>query len=72
MDKRVNDTRTIVKNAIASAQKICLGMDIWPKKGYSTSYLAVTAGFYHPKFHTAVRLLLNLHTVKHTHTGEMT
>ena len=71
MDEKMNDTKAIVKNAIASARRICLGMDIWTKKGYSSSYLAVTACFYHPESHKAVHLLLNLHTVKHPHTGEM-
>ena len=48
---------------------VSLGMDIWTKKGYSSSYLGITVAFFHPTLSKYVHLLLKLYTVSHPHTG---
>lgn len=56
---------------LQSARRVTIGMDIWTKKGYSSSYLCITACFFDPRSHKSVHALLNLYTIDHPHTGEM-
>lgn len=62
---------TAVKQALASARMVTVGMDIWTKKGYSASFLGISASFFHPVLKKALHLVLNLHSVQHPHTGRM-
>jgi len=59
-----------VIEALKYARRITVGMDIWTKKGYTSSYLCITASFFHLKSHRAVHELLNLFTINHPHTGD--
>jgi len=38
-----------LKKAITHARRFHLGMDIWTKKGYTSSYLAITVCFFQPE-----------------------
>lgn len=60
-----------LKEAIKHARRFHLGMDIWTKKGYTSSYLAITVCFFNPKTHVAVHAMLNLFSIAHPHTGDM-
>ena len=62
---------TKVKAALAAARFVTIGMDIWKKKGYTSSYLGISASFYNQVLKRAMHVILNLHTVQHPHTGEM-
>lgn len=54
-----------------SARRVTMGMDIWTKKGYRSSYLGITACFFDPRSHKPVHALLNLYSIDHPHTGDM-
>lgn len=62
---------TKVAAALSVARFVTIGMDIWTKKGYSASYLGISASFFHRPLGQAMHVVLNLHTIQHPHTGEM-
>jgi hypothetical protein len=70
-DRRYQMVHADIKESIKGARKISMGMDIWTKKGYTSSYLAITACYFDPKTHNSRHVLLNLHTIAHPHTGDM-
>jgi hypothetical protein len=48
-----------------------MGDGYMDKKGYSSSYLAVTACFFDQKSHKPRHAMLNLFQIDHPHTGNM-
>ena len=48
-----------------------LTADIWTKKNLSASFLGVACCFYDRNTGSPQHALLNLHTIKHPHTGRM-
>jgi hypothetical protein len=65
------DCRSQVMAALSSTRRLTIGMDIWTKKGYSCSYLAISAALFHQKLREPIHIILNLDTIQHPHTGEM-
>ncbi len=59
-----------LRTLLGNARKITLCLDGWTKKGYSLSYLGISACFWDPQQHLIIHALLNLHTIHHPHTGE--
>ena len=75
MDKLFNTSYAEVtrnlRESLQLSRMVSLGMDIWTKKGYSSSYLAVTACFFDQKSHKPRHAMLNLFQIDHPHTGKM-
>lgn len=71
LNQKYSQCKKQVLAALKSARRVTIGMDIWTKKGYTSSYLGITACFFDPTCRKAVHALLNLYTINHPHTGEM-
>lgn len=70
-DRRYQMVHANLLDSLKRARKISMGMDIWTKKGYTSSYLAITACYFDPKTHKSSHALLNLYSISHPHTGDM-
>ena len=71
MDQTYESSKSEVLSALSSVQFVTIGMDILSKKGYSSSYLAISAAFYYSKLGEVVHVILSLDTIQHPHTGTM-
>jgi len=58
------------KDALATARKVSIGMDIWTKKGMTASFLGVSACFFCTKDNKPKHILLSLGQISHPHTGQ--
>jgi len=70
-EKKYLQCKNLLLETLQSARRVTIGMDIWTKKGYTSSYLGITACFFDPRSHKPVHALLNLYTINHPHTGDM-
>ena len=68
---RFTKMRSEVFDILQRARRITLCLDIWTKKNYSGSFLAVSACFYDPINRKATHATLNLFEIAHPHTGEV-
>lgn len=59
------------KQRLSNAQKLSIGLDIWTKKGLTTSFLALSACYYNPEANKAEYILLNLKQLAHPHTAHI-
>lgn len=57
------------KQRLFNARKISIGLDIWTKKGFTASFLAITACYYNSVENKAEHILLNLKQMAHPHTA---
>lgn len=64
-----NMKKTMIKS-LKSAKKIVLSIDIWSKKGLSSSYLGVLATYFDRIDHSKKIIVLGLRQIEGTHTGE--
>lgn len=71
MDQTFESSKSEVRKALSSARFVTIGMDIWTQRGYTHSYLAISAAFYCSKLGEAVHVILSLGTIEHPHTGTM-
>jgi hypothetical protein len=68
---RMNTAAPKVKNLLSDARRITIGLDIWTNKGLTSSYLGISAAFFHPPTHKPLHIFLNLFLLAHPHTGTM-
>jgi hypothetical protein len=59
-----------LRTLLGNTRYVTLCLDGWTKKGYSLSYLGISACFWDPQQRLAIHALLNLHTIHHPHTGQ--
>ena len=70
-EARYRSLKADVRQSLAAATSVSLAMDIWTKKGYTSSYLGVTACFFDKAMCAPRHVMLNLFTIAHPHTGDM-
>ncbi len=58
------------KQRLATACKVSIGLDIWTKKGLTSSFLAISACYFNPDDNKAEHILLNLKQMVHSHTAQ--
>jgi len=70
-EQKYSQCKEKLLETMQSARLVTIGMDIWTKKSYRSSYLGITACFFNSVSHKPVHALLNLYTIEHPHTGDM-
>ena len=71
LEEYYNKTASLVKKDLELSLKVVLTTDCWSKKSLTSSYMAISASFFHPSRHVPVHVLFNLHNIAHTYTGDM-
>lgn len=74
LTKNIADLLQKMKNGINEAllepRKISICADIWSRRSFASSYLAITAHYYSSKDHCLRKILLGLRGVEGSHTAE--
>ena len=71
IEKLFDLTKEKVNMILSEMSRISLCLDMWTKNDTTASFLGISAFGYHPGRKAALHFILNLHVVKHPHTGEM-
>lgn len=67
---KMDTAKQKLKEIIKDARKLTLCVDGWSKRGLTSSFMGVSACFYHPPGGQVQHALLNLYHLEHPHTGE--
>lgn len=59
-----------IREALDEPRKIAICCDIWSRRNFMSSYLAITGHFYSSKDHCLRKVLLGLKTIEGLHTAE--
>ena len=70
VDKLYIDEKQKFKERLATARKITIGLDIWTKKGFTASFLAISACYFCTQENKGKHILLRLDQISHPHTAE--
>lgn len=70
IEKMYKEEKDKIKQNLATARRITIGLDIWTKKGLTASFLGVSACYFNPENNKAEHKLLNLKEMVHPHTAE--
>jgi hypothetical protein len=65
-----NESKQEIKSKLITIDSICLGADLWSKKGLSESYLGISAYFYDKNIESKTILTLGLKQFPHPHNAE--
>jgi hypothetical protein len=70
IEQQVVKVKSNVVSMLSAARLVSIGTYIWTKKGFTMSYIGVSAAFYEPNRKEPVHVLLNLHAINHPHIGD--
>ena len=70
LDKVVIELKAKISSFLLEANKISICVDIWSKRGMSSSYLGITAHFYSNKDHRRHSVTLAMRRMPQMHTGD--
>uniref|UniRef100_A0A8C6P0M1 Uncharacterized protein n=1 Tax=Nothobranchius furzeri TaxID=105023 RepID=A0A8C6P0M1_NOTFU len=70
IEKHYENKKATFKKRLSSARKVCIGTDLWTKKGLTASFLGISCCFFCVEQQKPEHLLLALEQLDHPHTAQ--